>query len=134
MNFGVVAEMTPWTSSTGAGSGDVRWLGHWLTWDQTAWRDAWGPGPQWWCSYSSLCLGGKRGFLFPERELGEGGGRALPSRCQAEFEEQRDKSREVGGLNPSPHFLLLSLSRCSCGSCLSLPIVFPEDGKGRKRG
>lgn len=83
---------------------------------------------------AAFASGRKRGFLFPERELGEGGGRALLSRCQAEFEEQRDKSREVGGLNPSPHFLLLSLSRCSCGSCLTLPIVFPEDGKGRKRG
>ena len=83
---------------------------------------------------AALVSGRKRGLLFPERELGEGGGRALLSRCQAGFEEQRDKSWEVGGLNPSPHFLLLSVSRCSWGSCLALPIAFPHFRRTGKAG
>lgn len=75
MNFGVVAEMTPWTSSTGAGSGDA--LAGPLAY----------PGPD----SIERCIGaGSPVVVFLQQPLPRGGGEGF-------FSLRESWRREVGG-------------------------------------
>lgn len=78
---------------------------------------------------AALPLGGREWLLFPEKESGEGGGRACYSDVKLGL-RNRGTSMEVGSLNPSPRPLTVSLG--SWGSCLALPSHLISGGQERQ--